>query len=590
MAVHMNKVMSWFVISNVVNNNLLSKVVSAKVIHGTRNMSYTVRKLEFKEFGDPYKVLNLVESKCEEPQNNQVVVKFLLAPVNPADINTIQGVYPIKPELPGVPGAEAVGEIVAVGSQAKTLQVGDRVICNTQPASTWRTHAVVLESDLLKRAPGGHMQWSLSLICSSQRAPGGHMQWSLSLICSSQRAPGGHMQWSLSLICSSQRAPGGHMQWSLSLICSSQRAPGGHMQWSLSLICSSQRAPGGHMQWSLSLICSSQRAPGGHMQWSLSLICSSQRAPGGHMQWSLSLICSSQRAPGGHMQWSLSLICSSQRAPGGHMQWSLSLICSSQRAPGGHMQWSLSDLLKPASTWRTHAVVPESDLLKVPKDIGLVEAAGATSNPATAYRMLKDFVTLAPGEVVVQNGGNSAVGQNVIQLAAAWGLVSVNVVRDRPDLPALQSYLTQLGAHHVLTEGEFEKQRDFFEKNSLKKPQLALNCVGGKSALSILRALRNNGVMVTYGGMSREPVTAPTSVFIFKDISLHGFWMTRWHKSHRNTEVQKEMYKDLFDLMRQGKLKAPSHKIVPLDQYKDAISNTMNVKGYAGFKYFLDLS
>ncbi|XP_046673438.1 enoyl-[acyl-carrier-protein] reductase, mitochondrial [Homalodisca vitripennis] len=376
MAVHMNKVMSWFVISNVVNNNLLSKVVSAKVIHGTRNMSYTVRKLEFKEFGDPYKVLNLVESKCEEPQNNQVVVKFLLAPVNPADINTIQGVYPIKPELPGVPGAEAVGEIVAVGSQAKTLQVGDRVICNTQPASTWRTHAVVLESDLLK----------------------------------------------------------------------------------------------------------------------------------------------------------------------------------------------------------------------VPKDIGLVEAAGATSNPATAYRMLKDFVTLAPGEVVVQNGGNSAVGQNVIQLAAAWGLVSVNVVRDRPDLPALQSYLTQLGAHHVLTEGEFEKQRDFFEKNSLKKPQLALNCVGGKSALSILRALRNNGVMVTYGGMSREPVTAPTSVFIFKDISLHGFWMTRWHKSHRNTEVQKEMYKDLFDLMRQGKLKAPSHKIVPLDQYKDAISNTMNVKGYAGFKYFLDLS
>lgn len=86
-----------------------------------------------------------------------------------------------------------------------------------------------------------------------------------------------------------------------------------------------------------------------------------------------------------------------------------------------------------------------------------MEAAGITSNPPTAYRMLKDFVKMAPGEPVVQNGGNSAVGQNVIQIAAAWGLVSVNVVRDRPELPALKEYLMSLGANYVLTEGEFEK-------------------------------------------------------------------------------------------------------------------------------------
>lgn len=80
----------------------------------------------------------------------QVVVKFLLAPVNPADINTIQGVYPIKPKLPGVPGNEGVAEVVAVGSQVKDLLVGDRVVCNTQPASTWRTHALIKEADLFK--------------------------------------------------------------------------------------------------------------------------------------------------------------------------------------------------------------------------------------------------------------------------------------------------------------------------------------------------------------------------------------------------------------------------------------------------------
>jgi trans-2-enoyl-CoA reductase len=35
------------------------------------------------------------------------------------------------------------------------------------------------------------------------------------------------------------------------------------------------------------------------------------------------------------------------------------------------------------------------------------------------------------GDYVIQNGANSAVGQSVIQIAKAWGLKTINVVRDR---------------------------------------------------------------------------------------------------------------------------------------------------------------
>lgn len=45
--------------------------------------------------------------------------------------------------------------------------------------------------------------------------------------------------------------------------------------------------------------------------------------------------------------------------------------------------------------------------------------------------MLKDFVDLQPGEWVIQNGANSAVGQAVIQIAAARGLKTINLVRSR---------------------------------------------------------------------------------------------------------------------------------------------------------------
>lgn len=59
-------------------------------------------------------------------------------------------------------------------------------------------------------------------------------------------------------------------------------------------------------------------------------------------------------------------------------------------------------------------------------------------NPCTAYRMLKDFVPLKPGDTVIQNGGNSAVGQMVIQLCKLWNYKSVNVVRDRPNIQELK--------------------------------------------------------------------------------------------------------------------------------------------------------
>lgn len=95
--------------------------------------------------------------------------------------------------------------------------------------------------------------------------------------------------------------------------------------------------------------------------------------------------------------------------------------------------------------------------------------------------------------------------------------------------------------------------------------------------------------MVTYGGMSREPVIVPTASFIFKDIQLRGFWMTRWRKDNACTEQCDKMYNDLSQFMRDGKLVAPAHKLVPLDSFQETLQNTISSKGFVGFKYFFDL-
>lgn len=118
---------------------------------------------------------------------------------------------------------------------------------------------------------------------------------------------------------------------------------------------------------------------------------------------------------------------------------------------------------------------------------------------------------------------------------------------------------------------------------------MGLNNIGGKSSTEVLRTLDNGGVMVTYGGMSREPVIVPTASFIFKDIQLRGFWMTRWRKEHSCTEQYEQMYDEIQQLMKDGKLVAPAHQILPLDSFQESLQNTISSKGFIGFKYFLDL-
>ncbi|KAI8880460.1 NAD(P)-binding protein [Backusella circina FSU 941] len=211
-------------------------------------------------------------------------------------------------------------------------------------------------------------------------------------------------------------------------------------------------------------------------------------------------------------------------------------------------------------TWRTHAEGPADDFQLLPKsNVSLVQKATIAVNPCTAYRMLKDFVNLKKGDYVIQNGGNSAVGQAVIQIANAWGINTINVVRDRPEIEKLRQELTDLGATHVVTDdklGSFETRKSIKSWVDNSSLLLGLNCVGGKSATDMARYLGNNGQYVTYGAMSRAPLSLPASLLIFKNISFHGFWVSKWSDIH-SKEERYEMFQDLIDLMSQGKLAEP---------------------------------
>ncbi|ESK91908.1 trans-2-enoyl- reductase [Moniliophthora roreri MCA 2997] len=221
-------------------------------------------------------------------------------------------------------------------------------------------------------------------------------------------------------------------------------------------------------------------------------------------------------------------------------------------------------------TWSTSRNVEVKEVIRLPvgEADGLTKVHGATItvNPTTAYNMLDGFLRLQEGDWVIQNGANSAVGKLVIQIAKLRGLNTINLVRSRDNLDSLVKDLEDLGATKVLT---YEDLNDKSIRGKVKEwtngkdIRLALNCVGGDPTTAMSKLLGQNAHLVSYGAMSKKPLSLPTSLFIFKNLACHGFWQTRWSK--QNTRQQKEaLIGTLAGWMAEGKLKAPEHEIITI--------------------------
>lgn len=256
-------------------------------------------------------------------------------------------------------------------------------------------------------------------------------------------------------------------------------------------------------------------------------------------------------------------------------------------------------------TWRTHALCDAAQMMKIPnpeqskasgKPRGLSVNQGATIsvNPLTAYLMLTHYVKLTPGkDWFIQNGGNSAVGKYASQISKILGFQSISVIRDRPNFDEVAADLKDThGATQVITEEqnnsrEFNAEVKKWVKESGGDIKLALNCVGGKASTAVARKLGSNGLMLTYGGMSFQPVIIPTSLHIFKNVTSAGFWVTALLKG--DPQLKRKTMDQIVEWYEEGKLQdAPSVETTfdlgdLADVYKLAVANSKDGKQLVTF-------
>ena len=217
--------------------------------------------------------------------------------------------------------------------------------------------------------------------------------------------------------------------------------------------------------------------------------------------------------------------------------------------------------------WQETACIPAADVLAVPEDVSIEQAAISFINPPTAYCLLKKIVNLAPGSWVLQNAGNSAVGLSVIQMAKALGLKTISQVRREALIEPLQA----LGADHVVIEGSgwVEQVNQLTEGEPIR---LALNSIGGESAMHQIKVLGESGTQVTFGGMVGDLVRFPTRYLIFNDVRLVGFWWDQWCQRAGKNGLDEVMHA-VYAMMRDGTLKLPVEATYSFAEYERALKH-----------------
>ena len=115
-------------------------------------MKKDISAVVYETHGNPAEVLRIETQPWPKPAPDEVVVQMRAAPINPADLNAIEGKYPVRPELPATPGFEGAGVVVDLGREVTSIAAGALVIL-PHNIGTWRDALAVKASELVAVPP-----------------------------------------------------------------------------------------------------------------------------------------------------------------------------------------------------------------------------------------------------------------------------------------------------------------------------------------------------------------------------------------------------------------------------------------------------
>lgn len=226
-------------------------------------------------------------------------------------------------------------------------------------------------------------------------------------------------------------------------------------------------------------------------------------------------------------------------------------------APGNHVVPRTHGL----GTWRSHATVPASSLLRVSATLDPIAASLLKMGCGPAYLLLNSAAReLRPGDWVVLNAAKGVIAQLTIQFAKLRGCHSIGVLRDRDDVDSSRQQLRALGADAVVTESELAAPGALTSLAQGKRIKLALDAVFGEPGARLAALLSPGATYVNYGslgGAGAVSIPLTQELIFWKQITFKNFRLSQALSQYSQPE-QEDLLAYFGSLFESGSLQTPA--------------------------------
>ncbi|MDJ0908074.1 MAG: NADPH:quinone oxidoreductase family protein [Woeseiaceae bacterium] len=209
-------------------------------------------------------------------------------------------------------------------------------------------------------------------------------------------------------------------------------------------------------------------------------------------------------------------------------------------------------------------VAPEMMTIPLPPGLNMEQGAGYSVTYGTSYHALKQSANLQPGETVLVLGAAGGVGITAVEIAKAMGARVIAAASTDKKLEFAKS----AGADELVNYSEVPLKETVKELTGGDGADVVYDPVGGELADQAFRATAWHGRYLVIGFASGDIPSFAANIALLKEASIIGVWWGTW--AAKNPALQMQNFKELGELIVEGKLEPRVTESYALDDYVDA--------------------
>jgi putative PIG3 family NAD(P)H quinone oxidoreductase len=212
-----------------------------------------------------------------------------------------------------------------------------------------------------------------------------------------------------------------------------------------------------------------------------------------------------------------------------------------------------------------YCTAPAGSVLRLPKGVDVVEAAGLPEAYFTVWTNLMDAARLRAGETVLIHGGSSGIGTAAIQLCKALGHTVFATAGSGEKCAACEG----LGADRAINYREEDFVSAIAQATAGEGVDVILDMVGGDYIERNFHALSRSGRLVNIAFQKGARTEVNFAPMLMKRLSFMATTL-RGRSSEEKSQIRDAVRAQVWPLIAAGAIRPVVDQVFPLDQAQAA--------------------